>query len=230
MNKRIALIIFALLLTPSLLSPVLAAGEIKATDTASRTLYAVIENASGQAWNGTAFATYADASWTTYAVSVPEQGTSQQYVGSMPAGITTAARYSVIIYERQGASPAVTDPVVGQGILDWTGTALASEGVNTNTLTTVNTTTGTINTTTTGTNTLATGIKAKTDLVATNAMDSPNEVTSQGQAGTIANHQMGRFRYTPATHVLQLYLDDGTTLFGSALTLTLDGSNNILQR
>ena len=39
-------------------------------------------------------------------------------------------------------------------------------------------------TTTAGTNTLATGIKAKTDLVATNAMDSPNEVTSQGQAGT----------------------------------------------
>ena len=203
MNKRIALMIFALLLTPSLLSPVLAAGEIKATDTASRTLYAVIENASGQAWNGTAFATYADASWTTYAVSVPEQGTSQQYVGSMPAGITTAARYSVIIYERQGASPAVTDPVVGQGILDWTGTALASEGVNTNTLTTVNTTT-------TSTNALATGINT--------------------QISTIANHQMGRFRYTPSTHVLQLYLDDGTTLFGSALTLTLDGSNNILQR
>ena len=65
-------------------------------------------------------------------------------------------------------------------------------------------------TTTTSTNALATGINT--------------------QISTIANHQMGRFRYTPATHVLQLYLDDGTTLFGSALTLTLDGSNNILQR
>ena len=60
----------------------------------------------------------------------------------------------------------------------------------------------------------------------------PNDPAALGltQISTIANHQMGRFRYTPATHVLQLYLDDGTTLFGSALTLTLDGSNNILQR
>ena len=171
------LVIFALLstclLSPMLLSPARAAGEIKATDTAARTLYAVIENPAGQVWNGSSFAAYADANWAAYAVSVPEQGTSQQYVGNMPAGITTAARYSVIIYERQGAGAAVTDPVVGQGILDWTGTALASEGINTNTLTT-------IGATTTSTNGLATGINTQTAKIGTNGMDSPNEITAQG--------------------------------------------------
>lgn len=110
-----------------------ASGEIKATATASSTVYAVIETTSGTVWNGTSFAAYNDSNWSTYAVALTEQGSSQVYVGSMPSGISSAGRYSVVVFKQAGGSPAVSDTVLAQGALDWSGTALNTLSSHNNT-------------------------------------------------------------------------------------------------
>ncbi|BDI33383.1 hypothetical protein CCAX7_54340 [Capsulimonas corticalis] len=102
-----------------------AAGEIKTTDTSGKTVYAVILNQSALAWNGSTFATVANANWSTYPVLLSEQGTTGIYVATFPAGITTPGRYSELIYERAGGSAAVGDTLIAQGTLDWDGAALA---------------------------------------------------------------------------------------------------------
>ncbi|BDI29387.1 hypothetical protein CCAX7_14380 [Capsulimonas corticalis] len=102
-----------------------AAGEIKTTDPSGKTVYSVILNQAGLAWNGSTFATVANANWSTYPVLLSEQGTTGIYVGSFPGAITTPGRYSELIYERAGGSAAVGDTLIAQGTLDWDGAALA---------------------------------------------------------------------------------------------------------
>lgn len=101
------------------------ANELQTTYTTAKTLYAVILNASGQAWNTAtpAFENIAAANWANYAVSLTLQSTTQFYVGSFPAGITTPGRYGVNVFAQVGVSPATTDTYVGGQILDWTGAA-----------------------------------------------------------------------------------------------------------
>ena len=89
-----------------------------------------------------------------------------------------------------------------------------------------------ISTGTTNTGTLITGqatISGKTNLIATNAMDSPNEATAQGTLLILSKRTLNRQTYNPATKVLQLLNDDGTN-YGPSLTLTIDANNNITAR
>ena len=76
----------------------------------------------------------------------------------------------------------------------------------------------TVNTTTAGTNTLATGINTQTAKIATNAMDSPNEITAQGQAGTTSTAVAALPANTAAATVTALLAASFITLPGTATT------------
>lgn len=99
------------------------ANELQAQYTSGKTVYAVILSAVGQAWNGTTFEAPLAADWATYAVAATEQSTTGLYEATMPAGVSTAGLYSVLFYQRAGASPATTDTVIGKGSIEWSGTA-----------------------------------------------------------------------------------------------------------
>ena len=94
--------------------------------TTGSTLYAVVRNATGSVWNtaGAAFEAYSGANWTDYDVALTEQGSSGYYAGTFPAGITSAGVYPVEVRLRAGGSPAVTDTVVGTGVVEWDGSAV----------------------------------------------------------------------------------------------------------
>lgn len=76
-------------------------------------LYALVRNSAGQIWNGSAFVTYATASFASYPIALTEQGTASGfYVGDF----ATAGEYMVEIRQRAGGSPAESDlPPVGVG-------------------------------------------------------------------------------------------------------------------
>ena len=119
----IVLCAFALLMPHS----VFATGEIKTTDISGKTLYAVYLNPSGQVWNGATFAAITNVNWSTYGVVITEQGTTGIFVGNFPTGISTAGRYSTLIYE-EATSPteAVGDKLIASGSVDWTGTTVVT--------------------------------------------------------------------------------------------------------
>jgi len=109
--------------------------------TSGRTVYAVVLNSLGQAWNtnSSAFETPTAADWSKYAVSMTEQTAGNLtgiYAGSFPSAITTAGVYSVLFRQQTGGTPAVSDTNNGMlgGQLFWTGSAeafpLASNAAN----------------------------------------------------------------------------------------------------
>jgi hypothetical protein len=86
------------------------------------TLYALLFDATGQVWNGSAFAAPGSAAWTDYDIAMTEVATATGlYRGSMPAA--AAGSYSFVVRKQAGASPAVSDIAVGSGEIRWTGTA-----------------------------------------------------------------------------------------------------------
>jgi hypothetical protein len=106
-----------------------------------QTVYALILNSSGQAWNpnSSAFETPTAANWTHYAIAMAEQTVGNLtgiYEGSFPSGITTAGVYNVLFREQGGGSPAAGDTNNGMlgGQFFWTGSAeafpLASSAAN----------------------------------------------------------------------------------------------------
>jgi hypothetical protein len=97
------------------------ANELKTRYPAGATLYAHVVRADGQVWNGSAFEAPAVANWATYAVTVTEQSTTGYYYGTMP--VVAAGLYDVFFFLRAGGSPATTDALVGQGALNWNGSA-----------------------------------------------------------------------------------------------------------
>src|SRR3990167_2247931 len=99
------------------------ASEIRAASGTGNTIYVHILNASGQRWNGTAFATYAAGSWADYDVALTEQTSSGVYVGDFPSTIQTAGSYEYYVYLQAGASPAAGDQIVSAGIVYWNGSA-----------------------------------------------------------------------------------------------------------
>jgi hypothetical protein len=101
--------------------------KLSATTT-GLTVYAVVFSASGQFWNtsGTpAFEAETDANWASYAISLAQAGTTAVYMGSFPSAITTAGEYCVQFRQQGGASPALSDPILGMGEILWTGSAEA---------------------------------------------------------------------------------------------------------
>lgn len=106
------------------------AGEIQMPHTETgRTLYALVRSATATIWKTTtsALVTYATADRADYDIALTEQGTaSRHYVGDFPAA--AAGVYYISIHDRLGGSPAETDPLVGQGRLDWNGSAVVAAG------------------------------------------------------------------------------------------------------
>ena len=45
-------------------------------------------NASGQVWNGSAFATWSDGSYASYRITATQTGTSGRFIGTAPTGTT----------------------------------------------------------------------------------------------------------------------------------------------
>lgn len=91
---------------------------------AAATLYAVIRNSAGEAWDtvASAFEAYATANLGDYDIALTEQGTaSRYYAADFPA--LAAGLYNVAVFRRAGASPAETDPIVAMGPAWWDGAA-----------------------------------------------------------------------------------------------------------
>lgn len=111
--------------------------------TADSTVYAVINNASGQRWNGTAFEVFNGANWSNYVNALTEDRYSGvgsgYYKGAFPSAIV-AGRYTFTFYQQQGGSPAFGDPTIGSGgPMYWTGTA-EDQGTSVNILALLNAT------------------------------------------------------------------------------------------
>jgi len=87
------------------------------------TLYGVIRSFANTVWNGSSLESYTSGNWANYDVAMSEQGSSQVYVGTFPGSITSGG-YHVTIHRQAGGSVAETDPVIGSGGVDWTGSAV----------------------------------------------------------------------------------------------------------
>lgn len=86
------------------------------------TLYAQLFDATGNVWNGSAFAAPGSASWTDYDIAMTEVATATGvYRASMPAA--AAGSYGWVVRKQAGGSPAVSDIAVGAGKIEWSGTA-----------------------------------------------------------------------------------------------------------
>jgi hypothetical protein len=86
------------------------------------TLYALLHDATGQVWNGSAFAAPGSANWTDYDITMAEVATATGlYRGTMPAAV--AGAYTFIVRKQAGVNPAVGDIAVGAGKIEWSGTA-----------------------------------------------------------------------------------------------------------
>jgi hypothetical protein len=86
------------------------------------TLYALLYDATGNVWNGSAFAAPGSANWLDYDLPMTEVATATGiYRASMPA--VAAGVYGWTVRKQAGASPAVGDVAVGNGEIRWTGTA-----------------------------------------------------------------------------------------------------------
>jgi len=97
-----------------------------------QTIYAVVLNPSGQAWNATssAFETATAANWVNYAIAMTEQSAGNLtgiFAGAFPAAIAVAGVYTVIFRQQSGGSPAAGDLNNGMlgGQIFWTGSTEA---------------------------------------------------------------------------------------------------------
>jgi hypothetical protein len=103
------------------------AGIIELTSAiAGSTNYAVINNPSGQRWNGTSFESFNGANWSAYVVALTEDrfsGNGTGYYKAVFPLTIPAGRYTFTFYQQVGGSPALGDPTIGSGgPMYWTGT------------------------------------------------------------------------------------------------------------
>ena len=96
------------------------ANELCAFADTGLTVYAVLLSSTGTIWNGSAFVTIAAGSWTSYDVAMTEAAAGI-YLATMPT--STAGAYSYVAYKQAGAAPAITDKQLGDGFIQWDGTA-----------------------------------------------------------------------------------------------------------
>lgn len=98
------------------------AGEIEISYSSLRTVYAIVRNSVGQVYSSSGtggFSSWLDGSYANYPISLTEQGTSAFYAGDMPA--VAAGTYNLVAKNQVGGSPAITDPTIGEGSLEWGG-------------------------------------------------------------------------------------------------------------
>ena len=121
------------------------AGIIELTSAISgNTDYAVINNASGQRWNGTSFETFNGANWSNYVNALTEDRYSGNGTGyykcAFPSAIVSG-KYTFTFYQQIGGSPALGDPTIGNGgPMYWTG-SVEDQGWTPSVLSLLNTTT-----------------------------------------------------------------------------------------
>jgi hypothetical protein len=99
------------------------ANELQVPYPTGKTLYTVVFNATGQAWNTATpgFENVTSANWAHYAIALSEQATATGlYEGSFPA--VAAGSYGVVAYRQAGGSPAVGDLAVATEQVEWDGT------------------------------------------------------------------------------------------------------------
>lgn len=105
------------------------AREIQAQHVTGATLYAVLLDASGGVWNGTAFdATPTTAEWGTYDLALTEDPAIGYYTANLPA--VAEGLYTYRVHKQLGGSPAVTDPVVWTGEIDTSGIAIGQDSID----------------------------------------------------------------------------------------------------
>lgn len=98
------------------------ANELVINYPTGNTLYALLYDATGNVWNGSAFAAPGSANWLDYDIAMTEVATATGiYRASMPAAV--AGVYGWTVRKQAGANPAVTDIAVGAGRIEWSGTA-----------------------------------------------------------------------------------------------------------
>jgi hypothetical protein len=99
------------------------AEKIVAIYQTSKTLYAIIVDAEGSAWNGSAFESPVIANWATYAITLTEASTTGIYRGDFPA--LDAGVYGVAVYVQAGGSPSPSSdgaPIASR-VVQWDGSA-----------------------------------------------------------------------------------------------------------
>lgn len=91
------------------------------------TLYVILANSIGQVYNGSTFEAPQSANWATYDIAMTEAATATGiYRANMPS--VAEGAYSFAVRSQAGGSPAVSDPAVDSGHIDWTGTQRANIG------------------------------------------------------------------------------------------------------
>lgn len=98
------------------------AKELKVVAPTGWTVYVLLLNSTGQAWNTAtpAFETFAVANWTSYKIALSESSTSGVYFGDFPS-VSTLGTYDVVGYKQLGGSAASTDTFLGSEAIAWDG-------------------------------------------------------------------------------------------------------------
>jgi hypothetical protein len=74
----------------------------------------------GQFWNGAGMEAYQDAHWSTYAVTMPETGTSGIYLFTAPGALPVDS-YDLLVKQRLGGAPALSDSGIWSVSGSWDG-------------------------------------------------------------------------------------------------------------
>lgn len=91
------------------------ASEIQVAHVPNLFVYVLIRNLLGEVWDGGTFVSYVSGDLGSYAILLTQQGVSSgYYTGDFPASAPADA-YSIVAYERAGASPSEGDEVVATG-------------------------------------------------------------------------------------------------------------------
>ena len=102
------------------------AREIQLVYDTGATLYAIILSQTAQALIVATglFEDPDETNWADYDLPLAEIDTSGIYTADVPAALA-AGRYTWVLYEQAGASPAATDDCIGTEAVTWTGEAAA---------------------------------------------------------------------------------------------------------
>lgn len=110
------------------------ANEIIFGGGSGQALYLIILNGTSQFFNTVTpgFEAFNGSNYANYDHALTEQGTTGIYLATPPTLAVGAYRF--IVKQQVGGAVAQSDPVVGGGAFDWTGTALVQFPANWNTL------------------------------------------------------------------------------------------------
>jgi len=94
----------------------------------SKNIYAIVRRRSnGNVWDVGDSALEAAGTWNNARIGECDIALTDKgggyYTGDFPTACTTAATYDIMYYDRAGASPAITDRLIGRSTVVWNGTA-----------------------------------------------------------------------------------------------------------